>query len=163
MAEVKGVSGAASGVVPGPQDRDHDPKKIADAARQFEALLIGQLLKTSRGSSGNGWMGTGDDQAGSQAIDLAEEQMAEALAQQGGLGLASLVMMGLRQKADAARTPPRPAKPTVAPSATGSLPAAKGANSAPPSGPVPGSKAAFQSRLDDASRAGSVGVHSRGQ
>ena len=153
MAEVKGVSGAAAGVVPGPQDRDHDPKKIADAARQFEALLIGQLLKTSRGSSGNGWMGTGDDQAGSQAIDLAEEQMAEALAQQGGLGLASLVMAGLTQKADAAG---KPHNPTAAP-------LANGANSAPLSGPVPGSKAALHSGIHDALRAGSAGMRSTGR
>ena len=149
MAELKSISNAASGVIPGPQDRDRDPKKIADAARQFEALLIGQLLKTSRGSSGNGWMGTGDDPAGSQAIDLAEEQMAEALAQQGGLGLASLVVTGLRQKTDSAGTPP---KPTAAPSAAGKLQATQSAGPATLSGPVPGSNAAFHSRFTAPSR-----------
>jgi len=104
MPEVKGIGGGAARGIPAPaiQDRNHDPKRIADAARQFESLLIGQLLKASHGSSGSGWMGTGDDQAGAQAIDLAEEQLAQTLAQQGGLGLAKLVVAGLRQKADAA-------------------------------------------------------------
>ena len=102
MPEVKGIGGGAAGNAQAPGIHDRDPQKIADAARQFEALLIGQLLKASRASSGSGWMGTGDDQAGAQAIDLAEEQLAQALARQGGLGLADLVVAGLRQKADAA-------------------------------------------------------------
>ena len=96
IPEVKGIGGAAQGIpAPAIQDRNHDPKRIADAARQFESLLIGQLLKASHGSGGSGWMGTGDDQAGAQAIDLAEEQLAQTLAQQGGLGLAKLVVAGL--------------------------------------------------------------------
>ncbi len=105
MPDVKSVGGAAQSMqAPATHDRDHDPKRIADAARQFESLLIGELLKASHGSSGNGWMGTGDDQAGAQALDLAEEQLAQTLAQQGGLGLAKLVVAGLRQKADAAKS-----------------------------------------------------------
>ena len=51
MAEVKGASreGAPAGPVAGMRERDSDPKKMADAAQQFEALLIGQLLKASHG------------------------------------------------------------------------------------------------------------------
>ena len=67
--------------------RRDDPKRVADAARQFESLLIGQLLKSMRESGEGGWLGTGDDQAGAQAMELAEEQMAQALAQQGGFGI----------------------------------------------------------------------------
>jgi len=80
-----------------PVQRD-DPKRVADAARQFESLMIGQLLKSMRESGEGGWLGTGDDQAGAQAMELAEEQMAQALAQQGGFGLARLVVTGLKKE-----------------------------------------------------------------
>jgi flagellar protein FlgJ len=68
--------------------------KIADAARQFEALLIGQMLKSMRDSEG-GWLGTGDDQASSSAMEYAQEMFAQSLAANGGLGMAKLVMRGL--------------------------------------------------------------------
>ncbi len=152
MPEVKGASreGAPVEAAPGIHDRHRDPDKIADAAQQFEALLIGQLLKASHGPDGTGWMATGDDQAGAQAVDLAEEQLAEALARQGGLGLASLVVKGLQQKTDAAGAP---AKRAAAPSGTGSPHAAEGAGSVAPSGPAPGSRAVFHSGFIVRSRA----------
>lgn len=71
-----------------------DPAKVRDAAQQFEALLLGQLLRTVR-ESGNGWLGSGGDGAGDCAIELAEQQLAGLLALQGGLGLASLIEKGL--------------------------------------------------------------------
>ena len=37
-----------------------DPAKVKESARQFEALLIGQMLKSMRDSEG-GWLGTGSD------------------------------------------------------------------------------------------------------
>ena len=60
--------------------------------------MIGQLLKSMRESGEGGWLGTGDDAAGAQAMELAEEQMAQTLAQQGGLGLARLVVSGLEKE-----------------------------------------------------------------
>jgi len=99
MDVVSGVSRMAqqSGTMPAHRD---DPKRVADAARQFESLMIGQLLKTMRESGEGGWLGTGDDQAGAQAMELAEEQVAQALAQQGGFGLARLVVAGLKKESD---------------------------------------------------------------
>jgi len=35
--------------------KDSDPAKIQDAAQQFEALLIGQILETA--SQDGGWLG----------------------------------------------------------------------------------------------------------
>lgn len=67
-----------------------DPGKVGDAARQFEALLIGQMLREVREHSG-GWLGSGEDAAGSCATELAEQQFARALAERGGLGLATLI------------------------------------------------------------------------
>ena len=71
-----------------------DSSKVLDAAQQFEALLIGQMLRTER-ESGNGWLGSGGDSAGDCATEYAEQQFASLLAQQGGLGLANLIAAGL--------------------------------------------------------------------
>lgn len=74
-----------------------NPAAMADAAQQFEALLITQLLRAARGDS-EGWLGAGEDQTAASAMELAEEQFAGALAAQGGLGLASLIVSGLEQR-----------------------------------------------------------------
>ena len=68
--------------------------KTAEAARQFEALLIGQMLKSMRDSEG-GWLGTGDDEASASGMEYAQEMFAQSLAANGGLGMAKLVMRGL--------------------------------------------------------------------
>jgi len=63
-------------------------EKLKSAVGQFEALLIAQMLKNMREADGEGWLGTGSDASGAHLIGLAEEQMAQALSAQGGLGLA---------------------------------------------------------------------------
>ena len=70
------------------------PSKTADAARQFEALLIGQMLKSMRDTEG-GWLGTGDDESAASAMEYAQEIFAQSLSANGGLGMAKLVMRGL--------------------------------------------------------------------
>lgn len=70
------------------------PKNAQDAAQQFEALLLSEMLRSER-ESGNGWLGTGDDSSGDCAVDFAEQQLALELAHQGGLGLAGLISSGL--------------------------------------------------------------------
>jgi Rod binding domain-containing protein len=88
------------------------PGKIENAAKQFESLLIAQILKSMHESGSAGWLGTGDDQSGESAMELAEEQFAQALASRGGLGLSRLIMQGLtaRSKSDPshAEAPPKP-------------------------------------------------------
>lgn len=79
------------------------------AAQQFEALLLAQMLRTSREASGSeGWLGSGQDSAAASAIGLAEEQFASALAAQGGIGLARLILQTL---------PPQPSAPPAQPAA----------------------------------------------
>ena len=73
-----------------------DPARVRDAASQFEALLIGQMLRSVR-ESGSGWLGSGEDAASGCATDFAEQQFAEALAKNGGLGLAGLITCGLEK------------------------------------------------------------------
>jgi peptidoglycan hydrolase FlgJ len=68
------------------------PTRIRDAAQQFEALLIGQILRSVRESGG--WLGSTDASADS-ATEYAEQQFAAVLAKRGGLGLADLIARGL--------------------------------------------------------------------
>ena len=84
----------------------NDPSKIKNAAKQFEGLIIGQILKSVHEASNEGWMGTGEDQSGSTAIELAEEQFAQAMANGGGLGLAKMVEKGLASRSKTASSVP---------------------------------------------------------
>ena len=71
--------------------------KRTGAAKDFEALLLTQMLRSVRENSG-GWLGSGDDEADSPAAGLGEEELAKALASAGGLGIASLINEGLKPK-----------------------------------------------------------------
>ena len=75
------------------------PAKIKEAASQFEALLITQMLQSSRASDGEGLMGDAQDQ-NSTLLELGEQQMAQALASNGGLGIAKMVVAGLNKNAN---------------------------------------------------------------
>jgi len=77
--------------------RSDSPAKIQDAAQQFEALLLGQILRSER-ESGNGWLSSGNSSSGDSITEFAEQHLAMALAQQGGLGLASLIAQGLKPR-----------------------------------------------------------------
>jgi len=91
---VDAEAGLASG---GAGRKPDDPARIRDAAQQFEALLLGQMLRSVRESGGN-WLATTDDASGDAATDFAEQQFAAAMAQQGGIGLATLITEGLQRK-----------------------------------------------------------------
>lgn len=80
--------------LPNATPQRNDPAKVRDAAQQFEALLLSQMMRNIRENS-QGWLGTGEDQAGSSAMQLAEEQFAQALSAQGGLGLTRMIVDGL--------------------------------------------------------------------
>jgi Rod binding domain-containing protein len=86
--------GAAAG---GPEIKSDDPAKIRQAAQQFEAILLEQILHSAKGSGG-GWLGSDGDSADDCATGLAEQQLAVAMAQHGGLGLANLIAAGLEKK-----------------------------------------------------------------
>jgi flagellar protein FlgJ len=73
-----------------------DPAKIKDAAKQFEALLIGQMMKSMKDAEG-GWLGTGDDESASSAMEYGQEVFAQAMANNGGFGLAAMVAKGLQK------------------------------------------------------------------
>jgi Rod binding domain-containing protein len=71
------------------------PEKIHDAAQQFEALLLGQILRAAW-EAGGGFMGE-KDSASDCALDFAEQQFAAVMARSGGLGLATLIVKGLER------------------------------------------------------------------
>lgn len=76
------------------------PEKIASVAKQFEALMIGQMLKSAREASGGGWLTDEEDQddtTGSLVMEMAEEGFSQALAARGGLGLAKMVTQNLER------------------------------------------------------------------
>jgi Rod binding domain-containing protein len=77
--------------------------RLQKAAKDFEALVLAQMLKSMREAAGGGWMGSGSDSAGSQAMSLAEEQFAAALAARGGLGLVNVVVKGMGSAATRAQ------------------------------------------------------------
>ncbi len=71
------------------------PEAIKKAATEFEALLIGEVLKTSREADGSGWMGTDEEEAGSSLSELSEQQISQSLANGGGFGLSKMISGGL--------------------------------------------------------------------
>ncbi len=76
---------------------DKDAKKQMGAAHDFEALLIGQMLRSMR-EEGSSWLGTGDDDAGATAMAFGEEELAKAVTRGGGLGLSKIIAQGLAAK-----------------------------------------------------------------
>ena len=67
------------------------PSKLHDAAQQFEALMIGEMMKSVRESGSEGWLGSGGDSEDDSAMGMAESQFARALTAGGGLGLSRMI------------------------------------------------------------------------
>ena len=74
------------------------PEKIKDAASQFEALMISQILKASKGDSDEGAFGGDPDPAAASAMDFANDYFARAMAAKGGLGLSNMIVAGLQKQ-----------------------------------------------------------------
>jgi Rod binding domain-containing protein len=77
------------------------PEKIRKAATDFEALLIAQMLKSAR-EAGGGVTGDADeeDATNSTVLELGEQQLAQVLSQNGGLGIAKMVIAGMTNHAN---------------------------------------------------------------
>jgi len=65
--------------------------KAEGAAKQFEALMIAQMLRTAREDTED------QDSSASTMLDVAGQQFSQVLANNGGLGLAKLIVKGLNQ------------------------------------------------------------------
>ena len=97
-----GTGGAAQRTGQGAGAKQEDPGKILDAAKQFESLLITQILRSAR-QSGEGWLGPGGDSSSDCASGYAEEQFAAAMAKGGGLGMANMIAAGLEKAQSATK------------------------------------------------------------
>lgn len=82
-----------------PSKRD-TPEKIEQAAKQFEALLIAQMMKSMHEAGSKGWLGE-EDESSECATEMAQEQFAQAIANGGGLGLSRMIVQGLSKSSDA--------------------------------------------------------------
>jgi Rod binding domain-containing protein len=72
------------------------PAKAEDAAKQFEALLIAQMLRSAREAASE------EDSTSSTMIDVGDQQFSVLLANNGGLGLARLIAKGLQNSISSA-------------------------------------------------------------
>jgi Rod binding domain-containing protein len=82
-----------------PASATDSPAKVKDAAQQFEALLLAQILHSAH-ESGGSWLGAGGDSSSDSLGDYAEEQLAAVMAKNGGLGLAKMIAQGLERKSE---------------------------------------------------------------
>ena len=87
------VTPAAAMLPAPPQPR---PNTVEGAAKQFESLLIGEMLRSVRES-------TADDEdecdnTKQTMLDVADQQFAQVLASNGGLGMARMIVHGLQQE-----------------------------------------------------------------
>lgn len=88
----------STGLSLSPDARQKDsPEKIRDTASQFEALLIGQVLKNAKQEKSEGMMGDDEDDSSASTTDLANDFFARSLASKGGIGLAQVFANGLEK------------------------------------------------------------------
>ncbi len=80
-----------------PNAESPKPRNLEDAAQQFEAMMITQMLKSAKESDGDG-----DDSNQNTMLDMANSQFAKMLSANGGLGLSKLIIQELKQQ-DSAR------------------------------------------------------------
>lgn len=92
--------GGASALGSAGMSPDSKPKNAEEAARQFEALLIAQMLHSTREAASDG--DPDDDSSSETMFDVAGQHFAQMLANSGGLGLAKLIVKGLDRDQEAA-------------------------------------------------------------
>ncbi len=68
------------------------PKNIGEAAKQFEAILIAQMLRSAQESSES------QDSTSGAMLDLAGQHFAQVMADNGGLGLSKVIVKGLQSR-----------------------------------------------------------------
>ena len=90
----------------GAQARGTDPKKIDNAARSFESLLVGHWLEQAEKSFAS-VPGTNQDEQNDSSRDqfmsIACESLAKGLSRTGGFGIAAMISKRLEAAAETAR------------------------------------------------------------
>ncbi len=85
-------------------DKQHSSSKLHDAATQFEALMITEMMKTAR-ESNDGGVDNGDETGEDSSLSMAEQQLAQSIASNGGLGLAKMVERTLSRSTNTSANP----------------------------------------------------------
>ena len=65
--------------------------RVKHAAAEFEGFFLQEMLRSVRESADNG----DEDDSSSAVMDTAEQQFAQVLALQGGLGIGKMVLSGI--------------------------------------------------------------------
>jgi Rod binding domain-containing protein len=90
------VAGAAGSPASG---ADADRQQLQRAAESFEALLLAQMVKSMHSQAS--LTGEPSDSGGDLLRELADEQLAQALAGRGGIGLGAMLAKTLATRLDA--------------------------------------------------------------
>lgn len=80
----------SSSITPAIALPDTEIQKRTQSSRDFESLLIAQMLHSVRDED-SGWLGSGGDESSDSAVGLGEEQLAQAVAGGGGFGLGKFI------------------------------------------------------------------------
>lgn len=103
-----------------PNSTPPTPERIRQAAGEFEALMIEQMLKAARDNTSTSLDGENSPDANETMLDLANQQLAQLISKAGGLGLTRLIERGLQnQKSPEPRT--ASSLPSLAPGPSVSL------------------------------------------
>lgn len=87
----------------------HDPAALEETAIQFEALIVGMMLKASREASlGEGILDNAQTQ---QYLELMDRQVALELARKGGLGFGRILVEGVKDVWDSGEPAARASSP----------------------------------------------------
>lgn len=89
-----GLSTGVSAAMDALSTQPSSDNKTVKAAKDFESLLLGQILKSVHEE--NGWLDSDDDEADSAAISLGEEQLARMMSASGGIGISKMIEKGLQ-------------------------------------------------------------------
>jgi peptidoglycan hydrolase FlgJ len=79
-----------------PEPAQPQPKNAASAAKQFESLMIGEMLRSMRESTADD--DDDNDNTKQTMLDMADQQFAQLLANNGGLGMAKMIVTGLNKE-----------------------------------------------------------------
>ena len=83
------------------QGFDHDQAKLKDGAQQFEAMMLGEMLKPLHFGGAADQDGDGDDRAGGTIESFGTEALTKAIASSGGFGIARHILRQVTAERDA--------------------------------------------------------------
>jgi Rod binding domain-containing protein len=88
--------------------------KVAELARQFEAVMLRQMLRDARQPSPDGILGEGSSESRAYH-DIVTERLADTMSRGGGLGVASSLQAQLLRQIPDSSHPAPPAPPAPRP------------------------------------------------